>query len=112
MTEVKKSGAARSQPETRNEDWSDERVKSFLRMQAPEGVPVDYHLLMKAYRGMLPETFARFVSFFVEEGHDINTPLDDGTTILDLVSRHRRAGDYIRALEAAGARKGGPAAAG
>jgi len=105
MIEEKKSGAARVQPATRDEFWSDDRVRTFLAMQPPEGVPADYHILLKAYRGMLPDTFERFVTFFVEEGHDINVRLDDGSTILDHISKHRKAGLYITALEAAGAVK-------
>ena len=105
MIEEKQSGAARTQPATRDEFWSDERVKTFLGMLPPEGVPADYHILLKAYRGMVPDTFARFVTFFVEAGHDINVRLDDGTTILDHISKHRKAGEYIAALEKAGAVK-------
>ena len=107
MIEEKKSGAAREQPATRDEFWSDERVRTFLAMQPPEGVPADYHILLKAYRGMLPDTFERFVTFFVEAGHDINVRLDDGSTILDHISKHRKAGQYIAALEGAGAVKSG-----
>jgi len=103
MIEEKKSGAERVQPATRDEFWTDERVKTFLAMQPPEGVPADYHILLKAYRGMVPETFERFVTFFVEAGHDINVRLDDGSTILDHISKHRKAGQYIAALEGAGA---------
>lgn len=101
-TETKKSGKDRIQPATRNETWSDERIKGFLDLEPPEGVPADYHILIKAYRGMLPEMFERFVSFFVEDGRDVNARLADGSTVLDHLSRHRRAGPYIAALEAAG----------
>ena len=106
MIEEKKSGAARTQPATRDEIWSAERVRTFLNMKAPDGVPRDYHLLLKAYRGMLPETFERFLKFFVAEGHDVNIRLEDGSTILDHVSQHRKSGDYVRTLEAAGAVRG------
>ena len=106
MIEEKKTGKERTQPATRNEDWSDERIRAFLDLQPPEGVPTDYHILTKAYRGMLPEHFARFVPFFVAEGHDINVTLADGSTFLDHVSRHRAATPYAEVLEAAGARHG------
>jgi hypothetical protein len=112
MIEEKKSGAERTQPATRDEFWSDERVRTFLEMKAPEGVPADYHILLKAYRGMLPDTFERFIEFFVEAGHDLNVRLDDGTTILDLISSHRRSVEYARALETAGAKRTSPFATG
>ncbi len=105
-TEEKKTGKDRIQPATRNEEWSDERVRAFLLLEPPEGIPADYHILLKAYRGMLPDTFSRFVRFFVEEGHDVNTRLTDNSTILDHLARHRRAWPYVEALKEAGAEYG------
>lgn len=105
MKEEKKTGAARTQPATRNEEWSDERLKAFLDLQPPAGMPADYAVLLKAYRGMTPDLFARFVPFFVEAGRDVNVALDDGRTILDHLSEHRRGEEYVAALVDAGARK-------
>lgn len=105
MKDEKKSGAERKQPETRDEVWSDERVKSFLNILPPDGTPADYHILLKAYRGMLPEHFERFVPFFIEAGRDLNTTLEDGSTFLDLLDKHRRAAPYRETLEAHGARR-------
>ncbi|MCB1648869.1 MAG: PA4642 family protein [Pseudomonadales bacterium] len=101
--EEKKRGAERTQPATRDEFWTDERIRSFLDMLPPEGVPADYHVLLKAYRGMLPDAFARFVPFFVEAGRDINVRLADGSTFLDHLAPHRKAGPYREVLEASGA---------
>ncbi len=39
MKEGKKTGAARTQIATRDEEWSDERLKTFLELQPPEGMP-------------------------------------------------------------------------
>jgi hypothetical protein len=108
MKEEKKTGSARTQPATRNEEWSDERIKLFLDVQPPEGMPADYAALLRAYRGMTAELFARFMRFFLEAGRDINAMLADGSTILDHVAQHRRSGDYVAVLEEAGARKGHP----
>ena len=104
MKEDKKTGAARTQPATRNEEWSDERIKDFLALEPPEGMPADYAVLLKAYRGMTADLFARFVPFFVEAGRDINIKLENGTTFLDHVSEHRRSEEYVAALEQAGAK--------
>lgn len=109
MIEEKKTGKERTQPATRNEDWSDDRVKAFLDLEPPQGVPADYHVLVKAYRGMLPEHFERFVPFFVAAGRDINVKLTNGSTFLDHVSQHRAATPYIKVLEAAGALHGNQA---
>ena len=103
MKEDKKTGAARTQPATRNEEWSDERLKAFLELEPREGMPADYAILLKAYRGMTAELFARFLPFFTEAGRDLNAALQDGSTLLDHVAEHRRSEEYVAALEAAGA---------
>ncbi len=101
--EEKKKGAERTQRAVRDEFWTDERVHGFLSVQPPEGVPADYHILLKAYRGMLPDAFERFVPFFTEAGHDINVQLEDGSNFLDHVLRHRKSVEYARVLREAGA---------
>lgn len=105
MKEGKKTGAARTQIATRDEEWSDERLKTFLELQPPEGMPAAYNILLKAYRGMTAELFERFIAIYIEAGHDINVALQDGSTFLDLVSRHRKSGAYATALEQSGAVK-------
>ena len=103
MKEEKKSGKDRTQPAPRGEEWSDERLMSFLDFEPPESLPADYNILLKAYRGMTDELFARFVPLFVEAGHDINASLEDGSTFLDLVLQHRKSTAYAEALKNAGA---------
>jgi hypothetical protein len=103
MKEAKKSGAERTQKATRNEEWSDERLKSCLDVLPPEGMPSDYNILLRAYRGMTPELFARFIVFYQEAGHDIDVNLEDGSTFLDLVSEHRKSTEYVDILKQAGA---------
>ncbi|PCI80981.1 MAG: hypothetical protein COB20_02480 [SAR86 cluster bacterium] len=103
MREDKKSGAQRTQQATRDEEWSDERLKAGLDVLPPEGLPHDYNILLRAYRGMTAELFARFIVFYSDAGHDINVSLKDGSTFLDLVSRHRKSGEYGEILRQAGA---------
>ncbi len=102
MKEGKKRGAERTQIATRNEEWSDERLKTFLELEPPIGMPADYNVLLKAYRGMTADLFERFLAFYVEDGRDINVSLPDGSTFLDLVSQHRKSTEYAAALEAVG----------
>ena len=103
MREEKKTGAARTQQATRNEEWSDERLKACLDVLPPESMPREYNILLRAYRGMTAELFARFIVFYKEAGLDINVALEDGSTFLDLVSRHRKSGEYAAILRDAGA---------
>lgn len=103
MKEGKKRGAERTQIATRNEEWSDERLKAFLGLEPPAHLPADYNVLLKAYRGMTVELFRRFLPFFIEDGRDINIKLEDGSTFLDLVNQHRKSSEYAEALKDVGA---------
>jgi hypothetical protein len=104
MKTEKLSGAQRTQRAVIDEWWSDERVQSYLDIASPEGENPDYHVLLKAYRGMVPDAFERFVEFFVEAGRDLNAAGPDGRSILQHVEEHQRSGDYARILKDAGAR--------
>jgi len=99
----KKRGAERTQKAVRDEDWSDERLAGFLDILPPDDISADYNCLLRAYRGMTAELFARFLPLFVNAGRDINAPLANGSTFLDHVAGHRRSGDYAAALIANGA---------
>ena len=103
MKEGKKRGAERTQIATRDEQWSDERLLSFMSLEPPEGMPADYNILLRAYRGMTADLFERFLPLFKEAGGDINVALQDGSTFLDLVSQHRKSAAYGDALKANGA---------
>ena len=103
MKTGKKRGAERTQIATRNEDWSDERLKLFLAIEPPSDMPADYNILLKAYRGMTKDLFQRFLKLYVEAGKDVNCKHTDGSTLFDLVSKHRRSKEYTVILKAAGA---------
>jgi hypothetical protein len=92
-----------SQPKVVDEDWSDERVKSFLDITPYDETDPDYHVLLKAYQGMIPENFERFVAFFVEANRNINACSLSGQSILQHVSGHSRSAAYVDILKNAGA---------
>jgi hypothetical protein len=104
MKTEKKSGAARTQLAVTDEWWTDERVKAFLGMQPVDGENADYHVLLKAYRGMVPEAYARFVAFFVDAGRDLNAQGPGNKTILKIIAEHRHGGEYAQILRDAGAK--------
>src|SRR5690606_31954318 len=93
-----------TQPVTLNEEWSDERVKSWLDVRPYDDAPLDYYVLQKAYEAMLPEHFERFIRFFVEAGRDINMRNRNGETFLDRVSRHAQSSAFVDILRHAGGR--------
>lgn len=94
------------QPKVIGEEWSDERVKSFLLISPYDARrDPDHYVLITAYEAMRAEDFARFIGFFVEAGRDLNAKDSQGETILDHISRHKRMTAYADALKAAGAKK-------
>ena len=60
-------------------------------------------MLLKAYQSMRAEDFAKFVSYFCEAGHDINSANPTGQTVLSIVEEHRKGADYAAILKQAGA---------
>lgn len=104
MKKEKKTGADRTQPAVRDEWWSDERIKSFLALDTTADEAPDFHVLVKAYRGMIAEAFSRFITFFLEEGRNINEQNYHGETILKIVSEHKNSKEYVEILKQAGAK--------
>lgn len=86
------------------EVFSDERIKTFLRYQPPEGVNPDFHILEKAYRGMKAENFDTFLKFFLEQGRDLNATNPAGKTLLQIISQHPHGEEYADSLKRYGAR--------
>ena len=85
------------------EFFDDERIKTFLDFEPPEGVDADFHVLEKAYRGMNIENFETFITFFLEDSRNLNATNPEGNTLLQVVSQHRLGEDYADVLKANGA---------
>lgn len=56
----------------------------------------DHHVLLKAYRGMRPEDFERFLRFFLDEGRDPNATDKSGRTLWEIIANHRQGADFIK----------------
>ena len=89
--------AGPSQPSVTDEVWDDERIKTFLDAEPAEGVTADFHILLKAYRGMRPEDFERFLEFFVEAGRDPDARDSQGRTLWDIIGEHRHGAAFLAA---------------
>ncbi len=103
MKSEKKTGADRTQRAIRDEWWSDERIKSFLDLETSSNEAIDFHILSKAYQGMIPEAFKRLLDFFIESGRNINETNRHGESLLSIVSKHRNSKEYVKLLKKAGA---------
>ena len=80
------------------EVFDDDRIRAFLDLQPPAGVDADFHVLEKAYRGMNAENFATFLGFFIAAGRNVQARNHEGQTLLEIITCHQRAEDYIAAL--------------
>lgn len=85
------------------EFFEDARIKTFLQHNISSDQDVGFYLLERAYRGMIAENFATFVTFFIDAGNDINSKNQYGETFLHTIKKHKAAAEYITALTAAGA---------
>ena len=90
--------AGPSQPQVTDEVWDDERVKSFLALE-PYGENADFHVLLKAYRGMRVADFERFLGFFTDEGRDLDATDAKGRTLWQIAGEHRQGADFIKVRE-------------
>ena len=86
--------AGPSQPQVTDEVWDDDRVKSFLDLE-PHGENADFHVLLKAYRGMRVEDFDRFLVFFTDAGRNLDAKDINGRTLWSIIENHRQGADFI-----------------
>lgn len=93
--------AGPSQPSVTDEVWDDERVQGFLAMEPSGNESADFHVLLKAYRGMRPEDFERFIRFFVDAGRDPQARDSQGRTLWEIIGTHRHGADFIKARDRA-----------
>ena len=64
-------------------------------MESAANVHPDFHILLKAYRGMRPGDFERFLKFFLAAGRDIDARDNQGRTLWDIIGQHRQGLEFI-----------------
>lgn len=79
------------------------KVARFLEMQPYGDENADFHVLVKAYRGLPGEAFERFLQTFKESGRDINAKDAKGRTLLQLAAENVRHPEYVDILKNHGA---------
>lgn len=85
------------------EPMTDEQIAVFLGFRPQGDEPVDHYILARAYRSLRAHDFMRFLEMFQAAGHDVNAVDVRGRTVLQLISEHEQADEYVAALLAAGA---------
>ena len=91
---VSKTGP--SQPQVTDEVWDDDRVREFLALE-PLGENADFHVLLKAYRGMRATDFVRFLREFTGAGRNLDARDKQGRTLWEIIARHRHSTDFLAA---------------
>ncbi|MEQ9450929.1 MAG: PA4642 family protein [Pseudomonadales bacterium] len=82
-----------------DEVWDDARIASFLD-KAPLGdEDPAFSQLLYAYRSMRPDDFARFIDAFKARGGDTEARGQDGKTLREVISTHRKSAPFIAILD-------------
>ncbi len=81
---------------------SDEAIRQLLLPEPGNaGTPPALHKLVKAYRGLRPDDFARYLVFFREQGLDLQARNARGECFTDLIAGHRQGAAYAGLVRAA-----------
>ena len=83
------------------DEIGDEQVKLFLDFEPVDATSPSLHKLIKAYRGLRIDDFARFLTFFKEAGYDVDGKDEQGQTFVEIIKDQRNAEEYIELIEKA-----------
>lgn len=86
------------------EELDEAKVARFLEMQPIGEENADFHVLVKAYRGLPAEAFDRFLVMFCEQGRDVNATDAEGRSLLTIVQQHQNQPGYVEVLQKHGAK--------
>lgn len=84
-------------------EWSQEQLENFLVEQDYPGETADFTSIIRAYRHMVPESFADFLVLLKEKGGDVNAKNEAGETALAIISGHAKSEKFAALLKQAGA---------
>lgn len=85
------------------EELDQGKIARFLEMTPYDEQSVDFHILLKAYRGLPADAFDEFLAMFKNEGRDINAKGKEGKTLLQIAQQHQSQPGYVEALQKHGA---------
>lgn len=81
------------------EPMTDEQIRAFLDVQPEAGESADYHALLRAYRSLRADDFARFLDFFRDSGRNVLATDAKGRPLSDLLAQHRQGEEYLQAIQ-------------
>lgn len=81
------------------EPMTDEQIRAFLDVQPEAGESADYHALLRAYRSLRVDDFARFLHFFHSSGRNLLATDTKGRPFTDLLAQHRQGAEYLHVMK-------------
>ena len=84
-------------------EWSQEQLEEFLVEQDYPGETADFTSIIRAYRHMMPASFADFLILLKEKGGDVNAKNEAGETAYAIISGHPKGEKFAAILKEAGA---------
>lgn len=80
------------------DEIGDAQIKLFLDFEPVDVTSPSLHKLIKAYRGLRVDDFARFLVFFKEAGYDLDGKDEHGNDFVTLIKDQRNADEYIELI--------------
>lgn len=84
-------------------DWSEQQLREFMQVDSHDGTDSDHIALIRAYRHMVPATFAQFVALFAREGRNLGAVDLQGRSAAEVMASHVQGKEYADILMAASA---------
>jgi hypothetical protein len=84
-------------------EWSEAQLEEFMVDQNYPGETADFTSIIRAYRHMMPASFADFLMLLKEKGRDVNAKNEAGETALQVISTHPKGAEFAIILKDAGA---------
>ena len=84
-------------------EWSQEQLEEFLVEQDYPGETADFTSIIRAYRHMMPASFADYLVLLKEKGGDVNAKNEAGETAYAIISGHPKGAEFAVLLKDAGA---------
>jgi hypothetical protein len=85
-------------------EWSEAQLEAFLVERDYPGETANFTSIIRAYRHMLPASFADFLVLLKEKGGDVNAQNDAGESAFAIISGHPKGAEFAALLKAAGAK--------
>jgi hypothetical protein len=83
------------------DEIGDAQIKLFLDFEPVDATSPSLHKLIKAYRGLRVDDFARFLVFFKEAGYDFDGKDEHGNDFVTVIKDQRNAEEYIELIDKA-----------